>query len=183
MNIIIIGPQGAGKTKQATLISKKLGIAFIDVGNIFRELAKENTEIGKQIKQVITQGVLADDEITFRIVHQRLQRQDTLQGFIIDDFPKTLAQAKMLDQAVDIHAVIHLQLDDKQCMGRLLKRKRHDDTKEKIKKRLAIYREITEPLTEYYKPRHIVHDIDAQPSIESVFNNIMIVLDSVSKTQ
>jgi adenylate kinase len=175
MNIVIIGPQGSGKTTQAKLLAKHLALAFIDVGEIFRNLAKEN----KEIHDAITKGDLADDELTFKIVHQRLQEEDTSNGFIIDDFPKTLAQAKLLGQAVDIHLVLHFRLSDDECTVRLLNRKRKDDVVKKIAHRLEVYRDITEPLTEFYRPQHIVHSINASRSIQEVFREIMRVVRTV----
>ena len=197
----MIGPQGSGKTTQAKLVSEKLGIAFIDVGDIFREIAKQDTPLGRKIKYHVEGGELAPDDLTIQIVKDRLSKPGCKNGFLIDDFPKTLQQAEMLDEFANIDTVIELQLDDKTAVERLTKRRqctecghitssaeqtcpqcggkliqRVDDVPEKIKLRLQIYRDVTEPLVEYYRPRDIVRTVDASQPVEKISADIMQAL-------
>jgi adenylate kinase len=202
MNIIIFGPQGCGKGTQAEKIAERYGIPHISTGDMFRAAMEKGTDLGKQIKDRMNKGILISDEITIKLVEMRLKDTDCTEGFILDGFPRTIEQAEALDEMAEIGFVIVLDVPEdvlierlskrrqcnnckritnvsegekcKKCDGELIQRK--DDTPEGIKQRLTMYRDQTEPLIEYYKPRDIVHVIDGNRPIEPIFQDIIKVL-------
>lgn len=204
MNIILLGAQGSGKGTQAKFLSEKYGIPHISTGDIFREAAEKKTELGLKAKSHWEKGSLVPDEITIGIVKERLSRPDCGKGFVLDGFPRTLEQAKALDDITEIDYVLELKIPDaisierlskrrvckkcqapygheakmpeqcKKCGGKLIQRS--DDKPEAIKKRLAVYHDETEPLLEYYRPREIVHVIDGTKNVSEVFAEIVLVL-------
>ena len=202
MNIIIFGPQGSGKGTQAKMLADRYGIPHISTGDIFREVAKRKDALGLEVKKVMDQGALCSDALTNEVMKHRLEDVDCAEGFILDGYPRTLAQAEALDEFSMIDSVIVLEISDEAAVSRLSNRRqcpkcrritdvsegvncakcgaklvqRADDTPELIKKRLDDYHEITQPLLEYYKPRDIVYFIDGEQKPEKVFRNILEVL-------
>ena len=161
MRLIIVGPPGAGKGTQASRIAASFGIPAISTGDIFRANIKNETELGKQVKDILASGGYVTDEITNAIVRDRLREDDAAQGFLLDGYPRTLAQVDALDAmlAEDGHAldaVLELTVDEDAVVQRLLKRAeiegRVDDTEEVIRERQAIYRRETAPLAERLRP-------------------------------
>lgn len=122
MRIILIGPPGAGKGTYARYFSKKYCIPHISTGDMFREEVAKQTELGKKIKDYLDRGELVPDEIVIEVVKQRLQQPDTRNGFILDGFPRTIAQAKALDKIVTIDAAIHIYIDMEEAVRRLSNR-------------------------------------------------------------
>jgi adenylate kinase len=190
MNIIVLGPQGSGKGTQAKKISETYGIPHIATGDELRKMKELPTPTGQMIKEVMDRGELVDDELLIRMIRDRLDRGDTLPGFVLDGFPRTLVQAEALDELLqelgrDIDIVFEFQVPDRQqLIDRLLKRQaqenRSDDTPEAIQKRLAEYDEKTAPLVEYYRStRGNVVGIHADRSIDAVFHEIQEALQSV----
>jgi adenylate kinase len=201
MKIVIMGPQGSGKGTQADLISKRFSIPHIDTGSLLREHIAKKTEIGKIIEKPMMKGELVPPEAVDKIIKLRLEEPDAKKGFVIDGYPRQLEQAEFLDTVTDIDAVIVVDIPEDisvkrisgrrtcrkcaavfgpdakkcaECGGELFQRK--DDTPEIVKERLKHYREETEPLVEYYKPREIVHVIDGTGTVEEVFKLIMQAL-------
>jgi len=119
MKIVLIGPPGAGKGVYAQYFRDKYCIPHISTGDIFREEISKNTELGKRIKSYVEQGLLVPDEITIEVVKRRLEQHDTLNGFILDGFPRTLNQAKALDEITSIDAAIHLVVSEEVAVKRL----------------------------------------------------------------
>jgi len=119
MKIVLIGPPGAGKGVYAQYFRDKYCIPHISTGDIFREEISKNTELGKRIKSYVEQGLLVPDEITIEVVKRRLEQPDTLNGFILDGFPRTLNQAKALDEITSIDAAIHLVVSEEVAVKRL----------------------------------------------------------------
>lgn len=169
MKIIIMGPQGSGKTTQADLLSKKLNLPHISTGNIYRAVAKEDSEIGRKVKNYMDSGDLVDDETTFQIVDRHLG--EIKSDFVIDGFPRTLIQAKR--GIFPVGKVFYLQISDQQAIERLLLRKRLDDTPEVIAERLKIYHQDTEPILEYYRKQGKLIEIDGSGTVEEVYNLIL----------
>lgn len=176
-HLIIFGPPGVGKGTQAELIAKKLDLEHISTGEILRRAVTEGTEFGKKAKEIMDKGNLVPDDIMNGIV------KDTLKGikkngFILDGFPRTLAQAKALseifkDLNIENVKVINLSADEDEIVDRLLKRGRSDDTRETIMNRLKVYYDSTAPVKEYYDGLGIVKDIEGMGDVEAI-NGIIL---------
>ena len=204
MNIILLGAPGAGKGTMADLICQKLGIPVVGTGNIIREAVKNGTEMGKLAKDLIDKGQLLPDDMIMQIIKERLAQPDCKNGFLLDGFPRTIAQAEALDRLTDIDYVINLEVDlDKlvnritgrrvcekcgesyhistkkddyceKCDGKLIQRA--DDTEETVKARLNVYKTETAPLIEFYKKQGVLVNVDGMLAIDEVFKAILGVL-------
>ena len=119
MNIVLLGPPGAGKGTLAALLKKELDVPHISTGDIFRSNIKEGTELGKKVQGILASGGLVPDEVTIEMVRDRLKNDDTASGYILDGFPRTIAQAEALDTMDEIDAVINFVLDDEEVVKRL----------------------------------------------------------------
>ena len=155
MRILIVGPQGAGKGTQATLLAENLKIPHISTGDIFRANVTAGTELGVLAKKYMDSGDLVPDEVTSAMVKARLEEPDADRGFLLDGFPRTVPQAQWLggvlhENAHDLDAVLLLDAPDDVLMERMLARGRADDTAEAISRRLALYHSETKPLLDYY---------------------------------
>lgn len=178
MNILIFGPQGSGKTTQAQLLAKKLGLPLISAGDISREIAKENSERGGLVKSHLDQGELTPDEIIGPEINQRLREAEKQGGFITDGWPRTLVQAQFTQQSVD--AVFLVNVSKEVSLQRLLARGREDDTPEAIRERLKIYWEETMPVIEHYKNLGVpVFEINGEQGIEKVQEEILVKLRQI----
>lgn len=175
MKILLIGPQGSGKSTQAKLLSQHLRIPFVSTGEIFRKFAAEDSEEGERIKAILDQGKLVDDETVSHLAEEMLKDQEYQNGFILDGYPRTLRQRQLFDPQFD--KVIYLKLSDQEIMDRLLKRGREDDTEELIKTRLDLYKLQTQPLLDYYAALGILTEINGDGSIEEVQSHIRDVLN------
>jgi adenylate kinase len=191
MQVLLLGPQGSGKGTQARLVSQTYGIPQIATGDMVREMKELDTEVGRAVKALYDAGELVNDQLMIRMIRARLDRGDTLPGFVLDGFPRTMAQAEALDVLLDelgrrIDVVFELQVADRRTVvDRLLKRaakeSRSDDTLEVIERRLALYDEQTAPLVEYYRStRGNVVGIHADRSIDEVFAEIRAALDQAA---
>ena len=183
MNIVVVGPQGSGKGTQAKKLAATYGIAHIASGDLYREAIARGSELGEQVAPLLAAGQLVPDEITIPLIRDRLDRGDTLPGFILDGYPRNLAQAEALDEMLNdvgrsIDVVFEFQVPDRQqLIDRMLKRaaeeNRPDDTLEVIQRRLDTYDRETAPLVEYYRTtRGNVVGIHADRSIDEVFHEI-----------
>jgi adenylate kinase len=181
MRLIILGPPGAGKGTQAARISAEFGIPAISTGDIFRANIKNETELGRQVKDILASGGYVTDEITNAIVRDRLFEDDAEQGFLLDGYPRTAAQVEALDAILAEHghaldAVLELTVDEDAVVQRLLKRAetegRDDDTEDVIRERQAIYRRETAPLTEVYANHGLLVQVDGMGSVDEVFERI-----------
>jgi adenylate kinase len=190
MNIVVLGPQGSGKGTQAKKIAATYGIPHIATGDMIREMMERPTELGTELRDVYDRGDLVSDDLMIRLIRDRLDRGDTLPGFVLDGFPRTLVQAEALDELMSelgrpIDIVFEFQVPDRQQLfDRLLKRtgeeNRSDDTPEAIQRRLELYDTETAPLVEYYRStRGNVVGIHADRTIEDVFHEIQQALSSV----
>jgi adenylate kinase len=188
--VLVLGPQGSGKGTQAKKIAATYGVPHIATGDMIREMKELPTEAGRELKEVYDRGDLVSDELMIRLIRDRLDRGDTLPGFVLDGFPRTMVQAEALDELLQelgrrIDIVFDFQVPDRaQLLERLLKRaaeeNRSDDTPEAIQRRLELYDRETAPLTEYYRStRGNVVGIHADRSIEEVFHEIQEALSAV----
>lgn len=177
MRLIIVGPPGAGKGTQASRIAASFGIPAISTGDIFRANIKNETDLGKQVKDILSSGGYVTDEVTNAIVRDRLHEDDAAQGFLLDGYPRTLAQVDALDAmlAEDGHAldaVLELTVDEEAVVQRLIKRAeiegRSDDTEQVIRERQAIYRKETAPLAELYGQRGLLVQVEGMGEVDEV---------------
>ena len=191
MRLILFGPPGAGKGTQAAAISEKLSVPHIATGDILRENVRNETELGVRAKQYMDQGDLVPDKVVIAMVEERIRRDDAADGFLLDGYPRTVAQAEALDDtlAADgkaIDAVIRLLVDDDELVSRLLRRAqeqgRSDDTREVIENRLAVYRNETELLVDLYRERGLLHDVDGTGSVSEVRQRILEAVRDVERS-
>jgi adenylate kinase len=189
VNILLLGPQGSGKGTQATRIASEFGLAHIATGEMLRHAIAAGTPFGREVQPIVERGDLVPDELMIYLIRERLDEEDTREGFILDGFPRTMAQARALDAMLaeigrDLDIVFELQLDDDIAVERLLKRavdeRRTDDTPEAITRRLGDYHDKTKPLVGYYRNRGNLVGIHADRPIDSVFAEIQSALATVA---
>ena len=181
MNLLILGPQGAGKGTQAKRIAAEYGLPHIASGDMLRRAIAEDTPLGRKIKPIYDSGALVPDDLMIALFRERLSQPDTADGFILDGFPRTLPQADALDAMLrdidrQLDLVLEIQVPDEVAVERLRRRAaiegRPDDTPEAIRRRLELYHEETEPLVEYYRVRGNVVGIHGDRSENEVFAEI-----------
>ncbi len=179
MNIILFGPPGAGKGTQAKLLQDKYAIPHLSTGDIFRTAIKNETPLGVKVKSILDSGQLVPDETVVDLVAEELKAPKYDNGFILDGFPRTVPQAEAFNEiaanqnkAVD--AFVVLTVPEKELVSRILSRGqgRADDTEEKIKTRLEVYRSETEPVQNYYKAKGVEKEINGIGTVEEIFDRI-----------
>jgi adenylate kinase len=189
VNILLLGPQGSGKGTQAKRIAAEFGLAHIATGEMLRHAIAAGTPFGREVQPIVERGDLVPDGLMIDLIRERLDEEDTREGFILDGFPRTMAQARALDAMLaeigrDLDIVFELQLDDDVAVERLLKRAvdegRRDDTPEAIARRLGDYHEKTKPLVGYYRNRGNLVGIHADRPIDAVFAEIQSALATVA---
>jgi adenylate kinase len=190
MNVLVLGPQGSGKGTQAQRIKAMYGVPHIATGDMIREMKELPTELGRELKAVYDRGDLVSDELMIRLIRDRLSRGDTVAGFVLDGFPRTMPQAEALDEVLrglgrDLDVAFDFQVPDREVLlERLLARAseegRSDDTPEAIQRRLELYDRETAPLVEYYRSHQAnVVGIHADRTVDEVFHEIQQTLDSL----
>jgi len=186
VNVLLLGPQGAGKGTQAKRIAAEYELPHIATGDILRRAMAEDTPLGRKVKPIYESGGLVPDDLMIELIRDRLSKPDTAHGFILDGFPRTFVQAEALDAMLreidkQLDLVLELQVPDEIAAERLAKRaaleRRPDDTPEAIRRRLALYHEETEPLVEYYRSRGNVVGIHGHRSENEVFAEIQQALE------
>jgi adenylate kinase len=189
LNLLLLGPQGSGKGTQARRISAEYGIPHVATGDMLREAIAAGTELGRKVKPILARGDLVPDEDMISLIRERLSRDDTAEGFVLDGFPRTMAQAEALDAVLreigrELTIVFELQLPEGVCIERLLRRARLegrvDDTPEVVGRRLELYHRETEPLIEHYRATGKLVGIHADRPIPEVFAEIQEALDHLS---
>jgi adenylate kinase len=190
VRVVLLGPPGAGKGTQAEIIAGQLGVPAISTGDIFRANVSGQTELGKQAKVYMDAGDLVPDEITVAMVRDRLAEPDAKAGFLLDGFPRTIAQAEQLrDSLVELghglDRVLELVVDEEELVRRLSGRRmlvdgewvqRDDDKPETVRHRLRVYREQTAPLSGFYEQEGLLARIEAIGAIEEVTERAMTAL-------
>ena len=189
MNLLVLGPQGAGKGTQAKRIAREHGIPHVSTGDMFRAEQEAGSDFGRRVGEIMATGQLVPDELTIAMIEQRLAQEDAREGFILDGFPRNLAQAEALDAMLGnigrtLDAILFLDVPDEVGMARALKRAeledRRDDTPAVIAKRLEIYHSETEPIVEHYRATGKLVPLHAARTIEEVWSEISAALDQVA---
>ncbi len=183
LKLVLIGIQGSGKSTQGNLLSKKLKIPYLSTGHILRDIAKEKSRLGRYIKETINAGVLVPDSKIIPIVQDYLLRKEYLKGYILDGFPRTVAQAKVFDGSVS--KVIYLNVSDKEALWRLSYREEEEDDREDatllaIRKRIEIFHEYTKPVLAYYKKKKMLVEINGEQDISEIHAEILRKLKDIS---
>ena len=188
MRLILMGPPGAGKGTQAKVIAAHYGIPAISTGDIFRANVAGKTPLGIEAQRYMDAGEYVPDEVTNAMVRDRIGLEDAKPGFLLDGYPRTLAQVKELDTmlddyAVELDSVVSLTVDRDELVGRLLQRAqvegRADDTEEVIRRRQEVYEEQTAPLIKVYDDRGMLLEVDGMGDVESVSQRIFSGLDQL----
>jgi adenylate kinase len=173
VRVVLLGPPGAGKGTQAQKLSEKLGIPQISTGDLFRKNISEGTPLGVEAKRYLDAGDLVPSELTNKLVEDRIEQPDAADGFILDGYPRSVEQAKALDEMLKNHntklnAVLEFSVSEEELLARLKARGRADDTEEVIHNRMQVYRDETEPLLEYYSHNNL-QTVEAVGGLEEVF--------------
>ncbi len=189
LDILLLGPQGAGKGTQGKLISREYGLPHVATGDTLRAAIAAGSELGRKAEPLLNAGRLVPDDVMIGLIRDRLANEDTERGFVLDGFPRTAVQAEALDGMLSeierpLSVVFEFQLPEEQCVERLLRRAqeegRADDTPEAIRTRLRLYHEQTAPLVEYYRARGLLVPVHAHRPVEEVFEEIQQVLEQVA---
>lgn len=174
MKIVLIGIQGAGKSTQGNLLSENLGLPYLSTGHIFRQIAKEKTELGRKVKLIMTAGLLQPGDLTVRVVENYLGRPEYRKGYIIDGFPRTLEQVEKFKNGVD--KVVHINIPEKEALKRLAGQNdgtRPDDSVEAIRQRIDSFYNFTKPVLNYYRDKGLLIEINGENSIDEIQKDIL----------
>jgi adenylate kinase len=179
--VILLGPPGAGKGTQSVKLAEKLGVPQISTGDLFRSNIAAGTELGRRAKQYLDAGDLVPAELTNALVADRIDHADAAGGFILDGYPRSVAQARALHDMLEarnthLDAVLEFRVSEEELLKRLEGRGRADDTAEIIHNRFNVYREETAPLLEYYRDEHELQTVDAVGTLDEVFNRALRAL-------
>lgn len=187
LNLVLFGPPGAGKGTQSEKLINKYDLVHISTGDIFRAHIKGQTDLGKQVSQIIADGNLVPDSITIAMLEEEIKKNPQAKGFIFDGFPRTVAQAEALDQFLAdndsaISGVIALDVDEEELTQRIAKRQeisgRADDAADKLKKRIEEYFGKTIHVLPYYEAQGKLTKVNGIGAIDTIFNELSQVIDS-----
>ena len=191
MRMILMGPPGAGKGTQAQVVAERYSIPAISTGDIFRKNASEGTELGIQAQRFMDAGEYVPDELTNLMVRNRIDETDAEPGFLLDGYPRTLAQVEELDGMVKhtghvLDAVVVLTVDKEELVQRLLQRAetegRADDTEDVVRRRQEVYHDQTAPLIDVYRDRGLMIEVDGMGEVDEVSHRIFDALDKVTES-
>ncbi len=190
INLVLFGPPGAGKGTQSERLIKKYGFVHISTGDLFRWHTKNDTSLGKKVKEIMNSGELVPDEITIAMLKEELDRNPDANGFLFDGFPRTVAQAEALDKFMHnnntaIHFVVALDVDEKELRERIAKRRsvenRADDEEDKLNKRITEYFSKTIHVLPFYEKQNRLNTVNGQGNIDAIFGSICEIIDQESK--
>jgi adenylate kinase len=188
LDVVILGPPGAGKGTQAKRIASEAGLPHVATGDMIRAAIAAGDDLGSRVKAIYDRGDLCPDDLMVEVIRARLAREDTVGGFVLDGFPRTLAQSEALDRILEeldrgaLSVVLHFQIDEEiavqRLVGRALEEGRTDDTPDVVRHRLEVYHASTEPVIGYYRAKGILVGIDAAGSVDAVFAEVQEVLQA-----
>jgi adenylate kinase len=185
--LLLLGPPGAGKGTQGTILVERLGVPQISTGDMLRAAVRAGSELGRKARSYMERGELVPDTLVIAAARERLTQDDAARGFILDGFPRTAEQARALDAllgeaGVALECCVSIHVDAEALVKRLLRRAeiegRSDDNEETIRKRMRVYRDQTQPLIDYYREREILCEVDGVGSVEAVAKRIEEALDA-----
>ena len=185
MRIVLLGPPGSGKGTQAKLLVKQLAVPHISTGALLRDAAQKGTELGLQAKALTDKGELVPDNVMSGMIEERLRDKDVADGFILDGYPRNLAQARSLDALLErlgqpVDEAILIDIDAEQIIGRIAKRAqeegRADDTEETVRNRLRVYEELTAPVADFYAERGLLTRVLGEGAIDEIFQRLLGIL-------
>jgi len=193
INVIMLGPPGAGKGTQATRIAKCFAVPQLSTGDMLREAVASGSALGARVKDIMERGDLVPDDVVIAVVADRMDHSDAANGFVLDGFPRTVAQAEALDRelaarGIGLEAVLELEVDEDVLLVRIKGRAeeagnkgqpvRRDDNPDVFKTRLKAYRVQTAPVTEYYRSQGLLHIVDGLQPIDVVTDELAAVLSA-----
>ena len=193
MRLVLLGPPGAGKGTQATRIATRFAIPQLSTGDMLREAVDSGAALGLRIKHIMERGELVPDDVVIAVIADRIDHSDAANGFVLDGFPRTVAQAEALDRelaarGIGLDAVLDLEVDEDALLDRIKGRAkeaaskghpvRRDDNPDVFKTRLDVYRAQTAPVTEYYRSQGLLHIVDGLQPIDVVTEELAEVLSA-----
>ena len=184
LKIVLLGAPGSGKGTQSAKLVERYGVPQVSTGDLLRNAVAEQTELGQKAKAAMDAGELVSDDIVVGMMRERLTQADTENGFILDGFPRSAAQAEALDELLaeldrPLQAVVHLQVDNEEIVGRLMARGRSDDNEDTIRNRLSVFAEQTAPLAEYYRKQGLLKEVYGMGEVDEIFARIEAALKDV----
>ena len=186
MRIVLLGPPGSGKGTQAALLKEQLQIPHISTGALLRNAAKLGTELGLQAKALSDKGELVPDDVMSGLLEERLSEADVANGFILDGYPRNLAQAKSLDILLarieqPAEEAVLIDIDAEQIVKRIARRAqeegRTDDNEETVRNRLRVYAEQTEPVADFYEEQGLLTRVLGDGTVQEIFQRILSILN------
>jgi adenylate kinase len=183
MRLVFIGPPGAGKGTQAERIIKRYTLAHLSTGDMLRAARDAKTPIGVEADKYMSTGQLVPDSVVIGVIADRLVQPDCQSGYLLDGFPRTIAQAEALDKMLaekktPLNVVVELRVPDEELFKRLAGRGRADDTEDAIKQRLIGYANQTKPLLDYYGKQNLLKTVDGLGTIDDIFARVTTILDA-----
>ncbi|MBY8965576.1 adenylate kinase [Algiphilus sp.] len=181
--IVLLGAPGSGKGTQGQMLMERRGIPQISTGDLLRAAVAAGSDLGLKAKAAMDAGELVADEVVIGMIRERLNEADTANGYILDGFPRTRAQAEALDGLLvdlgkPLDRVVHLDVDEEEIVKRLLERGRSDDTEDTIRNRMKVFRDQTHPLLEYYSERGLLVTVKGSGDLEAIYGSIVAALDA-----
>lgn len=182
LKIVLLGAPGSGKGTQSEKLVAEYGVPQVSTGDLLRNAVAQETELGLEAKKAMDAGELVSDDIVVGMIRDRLQQPDAENGFILDGFPRSQAQAVVLDELLaelgrPLQRVVHLQVDQEEIVQRLMARGRADDNEEIIRNRMEVFQQQTQPLVRYYEDQGLLAEVEGVGELDDIFARIKAALD------